>query len=203
MSQPQLLIATGNAHKLREYQSLLARVPVTLRSMHDVRTGDLPEETGETFEENALLKARHCVRTTGLPSLADDSGLAVDALGGEPGVRSVRWAGPSATDADRVRLLLDRVRGVPSAERGARFVCVVAVVGPDGAEQVFRGTLEGRLAEDARGSGGFGYDPILFLPRLERTVAELAPTEKNQISHRAVAVRAAMPYLCQLFPAEE
>jgi len=203
VSQPLLLIATNNGHKLREYQMLLSRVPVTLRSMHDLQMGDLPEETGETFEENALLKARHCAQTVGLPSLADDSGLEVDVLGGEPGVRSVRWAGPDATDADRVRLLLDRMREVRPAERTARFVCVVAIVVPDGAAQVFRGALEGCVAEAAKGSGGFGYDPILYVPALGRTVAQLAFAEKNEISHRAVAVRAAMPYLRRLFPAEE
>ncbi len=199
MSSPQLLVATGNAHKLEEYQSLLASVPVTLRSMDDLRVGDLPEETGETFEENALIKARYCTETTGLPSLADDSGLEVDALGGEPGVRSNRWAGPDATDSDRVRLLLDRVRDVPPPQRTARFVCVVAIVGPDGTAQTFRGALKGYLAEASRGTAGFGYDPILYVPYLGRTVAELSAAEKNAISHRALATHAALPYVRQLF----
>ncbi len=203
MSSPQLCVATGNAHKLDEYQSLLASLPVTLRSMGDLRVGDLPEETGETFEENALLKARHCAETTRLPSLADDSGLEVDALGGEPGVRSNRWAGPDATDTDRVRLLLDRVREVPAPERTARFICVVAIVGSDGTAQTFRGALEGYLAEAARGTAGFGYDPILYVPSLGRTVAELSAAEKNGISHRALATHAALPYLRQLFELTE
>jgi XTP/dITP diphosphohydrolase len=198
MSSRQLLVATGNAHKLEEYQSLLASVPVTLRSMADLRVGDLPEETGETFEENALIKARYCAETTGLPSLADDSGLKVDALGGEPGIRSNRWAGPDATDTDRVRLLLDRVRDVPTPERTARFICVIAIVGPNGTAQTFRGALEGNLAEAARGTAGFGYDPILYVPSLGRTVAELSAAEKNAISHRALATLAALPCLRQL-----
>ncbi len=195
VSATSLLVATANTYKLAEYATLLAHVPAQLLSLRDVALAALPEETGETFEENALLKARFCARETGLLSLSDDSGLEVDILGGEPGVRSNRWAGPNLSDADRVRLLLERLRGVPEDERSARFVCVVAVVLPDGAERTFRGTLEGRLATEPRGEGGFGYDPVLYVPELGRTVGELSPGEKNRISHRARAARAAVPWL--------
>jgi XTP/dITP diphosphohydrolase len=200
MDRAPLLIATANAHKLREYAALLADVPARLLSLADTGIEALPEETGATFEENALLKARYCARASGLPSLADDSGLEVDALGGEPGVHSNRWAGPGRSDADRVRLLLERVRDVPEDDRGARFVCIVAVVLPDGAERTFRGVLEGRLETRPRGAGGFGYDPILYLPELGRTVAELPADEKNRISHRARAVHATIPWLRDHLP---
>jgi XTP/dITP diphosphohydrolase len=191
----RLLVATANPHKVREYAQLLRDLPVELVGLEDVGLDGLPEETGVTFEENALLKARHCAATSGLLSLGDDSGLEVDALGGEPGVRSSRWAGPEATDAERNRLLLQRVRDVPEGRRGARFVCVVAVVDPDGAEATFRGELSGTLAREPRGHGGFGYDPIVYVPELERTVGELSAEEKHWISHRGQAAAAARGWL--------
>lgn len=190
-----LLLATANPNKVEEYRSLLDSLGANIRSLEDVGLLDLPEETGETFEENALLKARYCAQQSGLLLLADDSGLEVEALGGEPGVRSNRWAGPDKTDADRVHLLLERVRDVPEEARTARFVCVVAVVTPEGEERTVRGTLEGMLATAPRGISGFGYDPILYLPELRRTVGELSAQEKNALSHRGRAVQAALPWL--------
>lgn len=190
-----LLVATENPHKLEEYAALLTELRARLLTPRDAGLGAMPEETGETFEENALLKARWCALGSGLPSLADDSGLEVDALGGAPGVRSNRWAGPGKTDADRVRLLLERLGDVPDDARGARFVCVVAVVLPDGSERTFRGVLEGRIARAPRGEGGFGYDPIMYVLELGRTVAELPTGEKNKLSHRGRAARLALPWL--------
>ncbi len=198
MSDRELIVATENPHKLEEYAALLRDVPATLSGLsgRDIR---LPEETGETFVDNALLKARYCAREAGSCSLADDSGIEVDALGGEPGVRSSRWAGPGRSDADRVRLLLERVDGVPEAERTARFRCALAVVTPDGRERVWEGTLEGKLASVPTGNEGFGYDPVMYLPELGLTVAELPPERKNEISHRARAVQAALPWLREYF----
>lgn len=196
----RLVLATANDHKLREYRALLAGLPLRIVPMHTAGAPGLPEETGRTFEENALIKARHCARYTGEASLGDDSGLEVDALGGEPGIHSSRWAGPATTDEDRVRLLLDRMRGVPPEGRGARFVCVVAVVLPDGRERTFRGVLEGVLGTEPRGAAGFGYDPIMVVPELGRAVGELSPEEKNEISHRARASRAAAAWLARALP---
>ncbi len=193
--KPRLLLATGNPHKLEEFSALLHSLNVSLLSLRDIGDMEMPEETGETFEQNALLKARYCTGISGLPALADDSGLEVDALGGEPGVRSNRWAGPDKTDADRVHLLLERMRDVPKETRTARFVCVVAVVTPEGGERTFHGILEGMLTTAPRGTGGFGYDPILYLPELGRTVGELSAEEKNALSHRARAIKATIPWL--------
>ncbi len=198
MSDRELIVATENPHKLDEYAALLRDVPATLSGLsgHGIQ---LPEETGETFAENALIKARYCARATGSCALADDSGLEVDALGGEPGVRSSRWAGPGRSDADRVRFLLERMNGMPEAERTARFRCALAVVTPDGGEHVWEGALEGKLASAPIGNEGFGYDPVMYLPELGLTVAELPPERKNEISHRARAVQAALPWLRQYF----
>ncbi len=199
MSFRRLVVATENEHKLGEYRALLAPVPLQVVSLRAAGGPELPEETGQTFEENALIKARHCVLHTGEASLGDDSGLEVAALRGEPGIRSSRWAGPAATDADRLRLLLDRMKGILPEERDARFVCVVAVVLPDGEERTFQGVLNGVLTTEPRGAGGFGYDPILYVPELGRTVGELSPEEKNEISHRGRAARAATAWLAARF----
>lgn len=152
------------------------------------------EENGDTFAANALLKAQAAARAAGLLALADDSGLEVDALGGAPGVHSARWAGAVNAPA-RNALLLQRLEGVPDAERGARFVSVIAVARPDGAAGLARGELAGRIAQAPRGGHGFGYDPIFLLPDGARTYAELAPEEKNVVSHRARALASALPLL--------
>lgn len=191
--RPPLVVATENPHKLEEYRALLGGLPVRLVGLEEAGIAALPEETGASFEENAVLKAEHCARASGLRALGDDSGLEVDALGGAPGVRSSRWA--PGSDADRVRRLLERLEGVPPERRGARFVCVIAVAAPGEETRTFRGELAGRIAVAPRGEGGFGYDPVLHLPEVGRTVAELRPEEKHRISHRGRAGRLAAAWL--------
>ncbi|MFP5345875.1 MAG: RdgB/HAM1 family non-canonical purine NTP pyrophosphatase [Actinomycetes bacterium] len=154
-------------------------------------------ETGVTFAENALLKARAVSAATGLPAVADDSGLAVDVLGGAPGVFSARWAGRHGDDAANLALLLAQLSDVPDSHRRARFVCAAALVAPDGAERVETGELVGTLGREPRGDGGFGYDPVLRPEGESRTCAELTPAEKNAISHRGRAVRALAPAIAE------
>src|SRR5262249_26958745 len=149
-----------------------------------------PEETGATLLENATLKAEAALRFTGLPAIADDTGLEVDALGGAPGVHAARFAGPDATYADNVRLLLERMRGVPAERRAARFRTVCVACFPDGRTLVGEGAVEGRIAVAPRGAAGFGYDPVFELPGPGKTFAELSASEKNRVSHRARAARA-------------
>lgn len=185
----KLLLATSNPGKVDEYRVLLAGAPVTLVTPAEQGLEGQPEETGATFEENALLKARYYAQASGLLSLADDSGLEVDALGGEPGVHSARYAGDGATDADRVVLLLSRLKDVASEKRTARFRCVVALAWPEGATEIFHGSCEGQIADELRGNNGFGYDPVFYVPELGKTFAELESDVKNQRSHRAIAAR--------------
>ncbi|TET51052.1 MAG: RdgB/HAM1 family non-canonical purine NTP pyrophosphatase [Anaerolineales bacterium] len=191
-----LLIATHNAGKLREYQRLLAELPVLLRSPHEVGTSlDVPED-GTTFTENASKKAKAHAEASGLLTLADDSGLEVDALDGAPGIRSARYV--RGSDADRVRALLDHLRDVELDQRTARFRCLVAIATPDGRLETVEGTCEGVIAFEPAGHGGFGYDPVFYLPELGCTMAELDAEEKNRISHRARATQAAIPVLRRL-----
>ncbi len=194
----RLLIATHNPGKVREYRQLLHGLPHQLLSLDDVGIADDVPETGTTYEENALLKARAYAQQSGLLTLADDSGLEVDALEGAPGVRSARYAGDHANDADRVQYLLQRLRDVPLDERTARFRCVIALVWPEGREELVEGTCEGIIVEEPRGSRGFGYDPIFLIAGDSRTMAELSAEEKNRISHRARA--AAQARACLLAP---
>jgi XTP/dITP diphosphohydrolase len=186
-----LVIATTNPGKLREYSAILADLPLQVRSLRDVGVDDDIEETGATFAENARLKAEFYARRTGYMVLADDSGLAVDALGGEPGVYSHRYAGPSASDDDRNALVLHKLNGVPERERSARFVCAIAVARPDGAIELVEGVLPGTIAIAPRGTGGFGYDPLFYIASERATLAEVTEERKNQISHRARAALAA------------
>jgi XTP/dITP diphosphohydrolase len=191
---PIVLIATTNPGKLREYRRLFEDVPESrVVSPNDLEVWVEVAETGETLEENALLKARalyeampDTLRREGVGVLGDDSGLEVDALGGAPGVYSNRWAGPNTTPTQRNELLLERLRDVPDEQRTARFRCAIALVSPDGQEYMVDGAVEGQIAHDLRGSGGFGYDPLFELPDGKR-MAELSPDEKNIISHRGVA----------------
>lgn len=185
---PRLVLATGNAGKVRELRALLGPAwELRLQSAFGVHP--VPE-TGATFLDNALLKARHAARLTGWPALADDSGLEVDALGGAPGVHSARYAGEGATDAENNRRLLAELAGVPTARRTARFRCVLAFVrdvdDPDPLTAV--GVWEGLILDAPRGSGGFGYDPLFWVPALGRTSAELEADEKNRHSHRGQAL---------------
>jgi XTP/dITP diphosphohydrolase len=189
-----VLIATTNPGKLREYAHLFEKVPgARIVSPNDVEIWIEVAETGPTMAENALLKARALYRALSEQQgsndwwvLGDDSGLEVDALGGAPGVHSNRWAGPKTTAADRNRLLLERLEGVPEQERTARFRCVVALISPKGAEHLTEGVVEGRIAHEPMGSGGFGYDPVFELPD-GRRMSQLDSDEKNIISHRGIA----------------
>ena len=186
----RLVVASHNRDKLRELRALLDRPLVELVSLADVARGPAPEESGETLHENARIKARAACRLTGLPSVADDTGLEVDALEGRPGVHAARYAGPGATYARNVERLLAELAGVPPERRTARFRTVCVACFPGGEEVTAEGVLEGRIAERPRGAGGFGYDPVFEVEGLGRTLAELSAGEKNALSHRARAVRA-------------
>lgn len=195
----ELLIATRNPGKAEEISSLLASLPIRVRTLQGFP--DLPSvrEDGKTYEENATLKAKAYARMTGLIALADDSGLEVDSLAGAPGVRSARYAGHAASDGDRVRLLLDEMRSVRETGRAARFRCLVAIAEPSG--NVFRvesGVCEGSITTSPRGRGGFGFDPIFVPHGFSQTFAELSPAQKNAISHRGKAMRAARDFLRQM-----
>jgi XTP/dITP diphosphohydrolase len=194
----RLVVATGNRHKLGEIQAILAAhdLAIDLVSMTDLGVPS-PVEDGETFEANALIKARACVEATGLPALADDSGLEVDALDGDPGVRSARYAGEDGDDAANNAKLVAALSDVPEPRRTARFVCAAALVAPDGTEVVRRGTMEGRVVDPARGEHGFGYDPHFVADATAdgRTNGELSPAEKDAISHRGAAFRAIADYV--------
>jgi XTP/dITP diphosphohydrolase len=195
-SRPRLVLATLNPGKARELATLLGDLPFEITSLADVGGATLPEETAETYRDNALLKARAAARATGCLTLADDSGLEVDALGGAPGVRSARFGGPGLDDVGRVALLLERLRDVPPARRTARFRCVIAVVDPSRGERTVEGIAEGEIAAAPRGGGGFGYDPVFVYPPLgRRTFAELDDAEKARVSHRGLAARAARALL--------
>jgi XTP/dITP diphosphohydrolase len=193
----RVVLATNNAKKLAELRRLVAaEAPhVEVLGLADVATYPEPAETERTFEGNALLKARACVAATGLPALADDSGLAVDVLNHMPGVRSARWAGPGATDEENNSLLLRQLADVPPAERTARFVCAMALALPDGTEHVRVGEMNGRLAVSPAGQNGFGYDPLFVADGYTMTNGELEPSTKDAISHRGRAVRAILPVL--------
>ncbi len=189
MKEIRLAVATRNAGKIREIRKALEGLPLRLLTCEDFPDWPVPEEEGSTFEENALEKAESLARFSGLPSLADDSGLEVDALDGAPGVSSAYYAGRHGDDAGNVARLLTEMEGIPSEGRGARFVCVLALAGPRGERRLIRETCEGRIAEEPRGEGGFGYDPV-FVPRgHSRTMAELTLEEKNALSHRGKALR--------------
>ena len=177
--------------------SLLGELPYVVVPLADLPGATLPEETAETYEGNALLKARAAVGRGAEVVLADDSGLEVDALGGAPGVRSARFGGPKLDDAGRTALLLERLRGVPPERRTARFRCVIALVDRAGAARTVEGVVEGRIAEAPRGHGGFGYDPVFFHSGLDRTFGELSDAEKARVSHRALAARAARALLLE------
>jgi len=191
----RLLLASRNVKKLAELRRILDAEGVEVVGLDDVPEFPEAPETGATFEENALAKARDAASATGLPSVADDSGLAVDALNGMPGVLSARWAGGHGDDEANLRLVLGQLSDVPDERRGAAFVCAVALVTPDGAETVVRGEWRGSLEREPRGANGFGYDPIFRPEGEERTSAELAPAEKDERSHRAQALRSLLPHL--------
>ena len=184
----KILLATRNVKKLRELQRILSAE--ALVGLDDVPPYQEVPESGLTFAENALIKAREGVARTGLPTVADDSGLAVDALNGMPGVFSARWSGRHGDDRANLELVLAQIADVPDGARGAAFVAVAALVLPDGREWTVEGAMRGRLVRSPRGTGGFGYDPIFVADGERRTNAELSPTEKDAISHRGKAFRA-------------
>jgi XTP/dITP diphosphohydrolase len=194
----KIFLASGNAKKIAEMQRILAEhVPgIEVLGIHDVEGYVEPVEDQPTFEGNALLKARAGVAATGLPSIADDSGLCVDALNGMPGVLSARWSGVPKSDERNNALLLDQLHDVPDERRGAHFACAVAFVVPDGRERVVEGRMDGRIIREQRGSGGFGYDVVFVAAEHDAeglTSAELGPGEKDRISHRGRALRELAP----------
>jgi XTP/dITP diphosphohydrolase len=185
----KLLLATNNRAKVREYQRLLKGIPYQIVTMADEGITTVVDETGGTLEENARLKAVSLAEESGLLSLADDSGLEVDALGGEPGPLSARYAGEGATDADRIKYLLSRLKDVPWDRRSARFRCVIAVDSPGKPPELCSGECPGIIAFEPKGAHGFGYDPVFYLPELGKTMAELPLSVKNRLSHRGLAAR--------------
>jgi XTP/dITP diphosphohydrolase len=188
----KLLLATRNAGKLAELRRIIEELDVDIQVLGLADVPEYPEapETGATFAENALAKAKDAVAATGLPSVADDSGLAVDALNGMPGVLSARWIGRHGDDLGNLNLVLGQLADVPDERRGAAFVCAAALVTPDGAEVVREREWRGRLVREPRGTNGFGYDPIFVPDGQQRTSAELSAPEKDAASHRGQAFRA-------------
>lgn len=187
--QKEIILASSNAHKLREIQAILADFGYNLVTMADAGLGHMEiEENGTTFEENAMIKAQAIFDVTGKITLADDSGLEVDALGGEPGVYSARYAGEPKSDAKNNEKLLGALSKIPDHQRTARFVSVIAMIFPNGHKIVCRGEVNGIIGHEGRGENGFGYDPLFMIPELGKSFAELAAEEKNKISHRANAL---------------
>ena len=185
----KLLLATNNQAKVREYKSLLENIPLEMVTLAEQGIITVVDEVGESLEENARLKAAVLAAESQLLALADDSGLEVDALGGEPGLLSARYAGEGASDRDRVDYLLSRLKGVPWEQRSACFRCIIAVATPDGEVELCSGECRGMITFEPKGQQGFGYDPVFYLPELDKTMAELPPEMKNQISHRGQAAR--------------
>ncbi|HET9919443.1 MAG TPA: RdgB/HAM1 family non-canonical purine NTP pyrophosphatase [Ktedonobacteraceae bacterium] len=191
----ELLLATTNLHKLEEYRAIFADIPFQLVSLRDLRLEMDVEETGSTFAENAELKALAYARISGLLSLADDSGLEIDALGGAPGIYSARFAGRETPYTERFRLIEEQLRAVPAERRSARFRCAIAIAEPSGVYRTVEGVIEGVITEVPRGENGFGYDPIFLVPELGKTTAELPPEQKHRISHRGRAAEKARALL--------
>jgi len=197
LSVPKLLLATKNPAKVREYSRLLEGIPYEIVTLADVSINQVVEETGKTLEENAALKAKAYASLSNLLTLADDSGLEVDALGGEPGALSARFAGEGASDKVRIDYLLAKLSGIPWEQRTARFQCMIAIASLDGKVALCQGECQGIIALEPKGDNGFGYDPIFYLPELRKTMAELSMDEKNEVSHRGKAVRKARHILEQ------
>jgi XTP/dITP diphosphohydrolase len=198
LSTPRtLLLATGNPGKVEEIRHLLAGLDLEIRDLSQLDLATEIEEVGATFAQNAIIKARYCYEQSGLLTMADDSGLEVAALGGAPGVLSARYAGAGADDAQRVAKLLEALRGVHDHYRAARFVCVIALVGPDQLEQTFTGVCEGRIGHAPIGNSGFGYDPVFESPPLGKTFAQLSREEKSNVSHRGHAMQQLRQFLLE------
>ena len=186
----KLIFATGNAGKMKEIREILGREGLEILSQKEAGIVNDAEENGSTFEENALIKARAVAAETDALVLADDSGLEIDYLNGEPGIYSARYLGEDTPYAIKNQKLLERMQDVPEEKRTARFVCAIAAVLPDGRELTTRGTIEGIIGYEVRGEGGFGYDPIFFVPEFGCSTAELTMEQKNAVSHRGKALRA-------------
>jgi XTP/dITP diphosphohydrolase len=195
---PKLLLATSNPGKIREYRSLLDGLGYKITTLAEERIAKVVTESGNNYEQNARLKAITYAKLSQLTALADDSGLEVDALNGEPGVKSARFAGEVATDAERVNFLLAKLNGVPWERRTACFKCFIVIATPEGQSEVCYGECHGMIALEAKGKNGFGYDPIFSLPEIGKSMAELPLEMKNQISHRARASQKARQVLQQL-----
>jgi len=197
-TEQKIVLASGNKGKLKEFQQLLGQVGFEVLPQSDF---DFPEaiEDGLSFVENAIIKARHACQQTGLPAMADDSGLEVDALRGQPGIYSARFAGEDATDADNNQKLLDSLKGLPSQERSARFHCVLVYMrhSEDPTPIICHGQWEGQILQQLSGNNGFGYDPLFYVPELDCASAELSKAEKNKISHRGKAMQALLAQLRQ------
>jgi len=191
----KIIMATGNMNKIREIREMLEGTGISVISMKEAGIDADIDETGTTFEENARIKAETVCRISGTPVIADDSGLEIDYLGGEPGIYSSRYMGEDTSYDIKNAALIGRLEGVPDEERTARFVCAMAIAYPDRETKIFRGEFEGRIAYEPAGENGFGYDPILYLPERGCTSAELSPEEKNEISHRGKALRMAVDEL--------
>ncbi len=194
----KLLLATGNRAKVREYSELLKGAPYVLTTLSEEGINTDVDETGQTLEENAKLKAIAYATQSQSLAAADDSGLEVDALGGEPGPLSARYAGDVATDQERIDFLLSRLKGIPWEKRSARFRCVIAIASPSGKTQLCEGECRGYITFEPKGKQGFGYDPVFYLPELDKTMAELSMEEKNRVSHRSRAARKALEVLNNL-----
>lgn len=202
----RIIFATGNKGKLREIDDILKDLSIPIVSMKDAGITSEPDETGVTFEENAIIKAKHAadvLKEKDAIYMADDSGLEVDALGGEPGVYSARYMGEDTPYTVKNKNIIDRIDGVENDKRTARFVCAIAAVLPDGEVVTTRGTIEGKIGYEERGTNGFGYDPIFCLPDMSVSTAELSPDEKNRISHRGRALEAMKIRLKEILKQQE
>ena len=201
----RIALATHNAHKVGEIWAILAPLVPGLTREDMASAGELgapsPVEDGVSFAENALIKARALAAATGLPAIADDSGISVDVMGGAPGIFSALWSGRHGADGENLKILLAQMADIPEPNRGAAFVCAAALVNPDGTELVEIGTMRGRLAAAASGGNGFGYDPIFIPEGFVVTAAELTPEQKNAISHRAAAFTALAPHVAAVLAA--
>ena len=195
---PKLLLATNNTGKVKEFRNLLAGIPFELVTPKEIGIVMDVDETGATYRENARLKACALATQSGLLTLADDSGIEIDALNGAPGVMSARYAGENASDAERVNFLLSKLKDVPQEKRTARFYCVIAIAHPDGKVEYCDGECKGTIAFEPSGASGFGYDPVFYLPEFGKAMAELTAEIKNQISHRARAAQKAKLLLLEI-----
>ena len=194
----KIVFATTNEGKVKEIKEILEGFPVEVVSMKEMNITTDIEENGTTFEENSLIKAREISKLTGLPALADDSGLEVDYLNGEPGIYSARYLGKDTDYNYKNNYIIDRLKEAEDKERSARFICVISLVLPDGREFVKKGVMKGRIGYEIKGENGFGYDPIFYLPEYGKTSAELSSDEKNKISHRGKALRAMKEVIAEL-----